>query len=173
MAGKWDRFEHLVRRVHTLGSVGSVLGWDQETQMPAKGATARGEHSALIAGMMHEALTGAEMGDALGAAADAEDLSEAQQTTLRETKRERDRAVNVPQTLVEEMSRVQVLAMEAWKTARGNDDFRHFAPHLQRIVDLKREEADHIGFASVRYDAMLDEFEPAATSAWCSSNRCF
>ncbi len=165
MAGKWDRFEHLVRRVHTLGSVGSVLGWDQETQMPAKGATARGEHSALIAGMMHEALTGAEMGDALGAAADAEDLSEAQQTTLRETKRERDRAVNVPQTLVEEMSRVQVLAMEAWKTARGNDDFRHFAPHLQRIVDLKREEADHIGFASVRYDAMLDEFEPAATSA--------
>ncbi len=165
MAAHWERFQHLVRRVHTLGSVSSVLGWDQKTQMPPKGAAARGEHSALIAGMMHEALTGAEMGDAIAGVADQRDLSEAQETIVRETKRERDRAVNVPQALVEEMSRVQVLAMEAWKTARGNDDFAHFAPHLQRIVDLKREEADHIGYAAVRYDAMLDEFEPGATSA--------
>lgn len=163
MAREWERFEKLVRRLHTLVSVRAVLGWDQETQMPPKGAAARGEHSALMAGLAHEALTCAEMGDAIAAVGDAVDLSGAHQTVLRETVRERDRAINVPQALVEELSRVQVLAMEAWKTARKNDDFPHFAPHLGRIVELRREQADHIGYESHRYDAMLDEYEPGAT----------
>jgi carboxypeptidase Taq len=165
MPHHWERFEKLVQRIHTLASVSSVLGWDQETQMPTKGATARGEHSALIAGIAHEAVTSTEMADCIAALRDTDDLSDAQQTILRETAREHDRAVKVPQSLVEELSRVRVLATEAWRVAREGDDFAHFAPHLTRIVSLKCDEADHVGYASHRYDALLDEYEPGATCA--------
>ncbi|MBT5535062.1 carboxypeptidase M32, partial [Candidatus Poribacteria bacterium] len=165
MPQEWERFEKQVRRIHTLGSVSSVLGWDQETQMPSKGATARGEHSALIAGIAHEALTCSEMADSIAALNEADDLSATRQTVLRETAREHHRAVKVPQSLVEELSRVRVLSTEAWRVARGEDDFAYFAPHLARIVALKCEVADHVGYASHRYDALLDEYEPGATCA--------
>ncbi|MBI2479166.1 MAG: carboxypeptidase M32, partial [Planctomycetia bacterium] len=38
------------------------------------------------------------------------------------------------------------------------------APLLERIVDLKRQQADAIGYADCPYDALLDDFEPGETT---------
>ena len=41
-------------------------------------------------------------------------------------------------------------------------DFGQFQPHLQRLVELKRQEAEALGYDDSPYDALLDEFEPGA-----------
>src|SRR5690606_31797711 len=84
---------------------------------------------------------------------------------VRELKRQYDRRVKLPQRLVEELARTSVLGQQAWVTARANNDFPTFAPLLAKTYELKREVADAIGFRDCAYDALLDDFEPAALTA--------
>src|SRR5207244_7847601 len=52
-----------------------------------------------------------------------------------------------------------------WAEARKKSDFPAFAPWLDKIVTLKREEAKAVGYKESPYDALLDEYEPGATAA--------
>jgi carboxypeptidase Taq len=79
-------------------------------------------------------------------------------------RREYEKLTKLPQTLVEELTRASVLGQQAWVEARKNDDFATFAPILERIVNLKRQQAEAIGYADCPYDALLDDFEPGETT---------
>jgi carboxypeptidase Taq len=59
---------------------------------------------------------------------------------------------------------VQGLAYQAWTEARPANDFSILEPHLRRLFDLKKQEADAIGWEEERYDALLDDFEPGMTT---------
>src|SRR5262249_49878715 len=85
---------------------------------------------------------------------------------IREVRRGYDRAVKVPKALVEELARVCIAAQQAWRQARKESSFAGFQPWLEKIVALKREEAQAVGKpGGVPYDALLDEYEPGATTA--------
>ncbi|MDB5300536.1 MAG: Thermostable carboxypeptidase 1, partial [Phycisphaerales bacterium] len=64
---------------------------------------------------------------------------------VREIRRSYDRARKLPASLVEEMSRTEVLAQQAWGEARAKSDYPHFRPWLEKTLDLKRREADYVG----------------------------
>ncbi len=74
-------------------------------------------------------------------------------------------AVKVPSSLVEELARTATRAQGIWQEARKNNDFPSFAPWLEKIVHLKRQEAQALGYRAVPYDALLDQYEPGATTA--------
>lgn len=160
----------LVRRSALLGSCGAVLSWDRETYMPSGGNDHRANQLSLLAGVAHEWSTHPRIGELLEELADSE-LNDGGETdsvvNIREIRRAYDRAVKLPQRLVEELSRVTALAQHHWAEARRDDRFATFAPWLKQIIDLKREEAAAVGYADggEPYDALLDEYEPAASSA--------
>ena len=83
---------------------------------------------------------------------------------MRETRRDYDRARKLPASLVEELARAEVLGQQAWGEARKKSDFPAFRPWLEKILELKRQEADCVGYASDPYDALLDQFEPGETA---------
>ena len=62
------------------------------------------------------------------------------------------------------MARVSAQSSQAWSEARDRDDFRSFAPWLDRTFELAREKADAFGYENDRYDALLDDYEPGMTS---------
>src|SRR5262249_4687947 len=70
----------------------------------------------------------------------------------------------LPKELVEELARVTTRAQQVWQEARQRSDFKAFQPWLEKIVALKRQEAAAIGYKKVPYDALLDEYEPGATT---------
>src|SRR5262249_35034449 len=74
------------------------------------------------------------------------------------------RAIRLPRLLVEEITRTTCLAQQAWTVAYRNSDFPSFQPWLEKIVVLMRQQADALGYATVAYDALLDEYEPGARS---------
>jgi carboxypeptidase Taq len=84
---------------------------------------------------------------------------------VREIRREFDRERRMPRRLVEEWARVTAMAQQSWSEARRRDDFASFAPWLERIFALARERADAVGYDGVRYDALLDDYEPGMTTA--------
>jgi carboxypeptidase Taq len=151
-----------------LHSCGNVLGWDERTYMPRKGSAFRAEQMALLARMTHELLTSPEIGGLLAEVEHSplvRDQDSAAAANVREIRRSYDRAMKLPKELVEELARVTTRAQQVWQEARQADDFAAFQPWLEKIVKLKQEEASAIGYKQAPYDALLDEYEPGATSA--------
>lgn len=166
-----DAYAELVRRSKELGvlnSCAAVLGWDQHTYMPAKGAGLRGEQMAFLAALAHQKFTDPKVGELLAAVEGSElvrdPVSDAA-ANVRELRRAYDRATKIPQSLVEELARVTTAAQQAWEHAKKNDDFATFRPHLEKIVELKRHEADAVGFKEHPYDALIEEYEPGTAVA--------
>ena len=65
--------------------------------------------------------------------------------------------MKLPVRLVEELTRATMLGQQAWVKARQNNDFASFAPFLEQIVVLKREQAAALGYPQHPYDALLDD----------------
>ncbi|WP_412070376.1 carboxypeptidase M32 [Rubrivirga sp. IMCC43871] len=162
--------------VADVSHAAAVLEWDQETYMPTGGAGARGRQVATLRRIAHERFTDPTVGEWLAGATPETDLDRA---LVRVTKRDWDRATLLPARLIAEKAEVSARAKEAWKAAREADTFELFAPHLDAVLGLAREEADAVaplivaergpGYApsasDARYDALLDAFEPGASTA--------
>lgn len=158
----------MLKEIALLGSVGSVLGWDERTQLPPRGTDLRADQSSMLARMVHERFTSPVIGEMLAVVAEsdlaADPLSDAA-VNVRETRRQFDRARKLPSSLIEEMSRTEVLAQQAWGEARAKSNFAAFSPWLSRWVHLKQQEAQCVGYAANPYDALIDQFEPGETAA--------
>ena len=166
MADPYARLLELFGEIRALEGVMNLLEWDQEVVMPPRGVEARAAHRSTVAALMHDKLVAPELGDVLGEAmAGPAGDDPWRAADLRELKRLRDRAVRVPRRLVAELAHAGSLAQKAWAEARDADDWSRFAPHLSRLTDLRREEADAVGWENERYDALLDVFEPGARAA--------
>lgn len=163
-------YQELVQRYRDkvmLDSVAGLIGWDERTMMPEKGSAHRAEQMAVLAKIGHEKLTSPRIGELLGQLEGTEltknpDADEA--VNLREIRRLYDRAVKMPARLVEELARTVTRAQNVWQEARAKNDFPSFAPWLEKIVALKREEAQAVGYKESPYDALLEEYEPGATA---------
>lgn len=160
----------LSKRAALLSSCGAVLNWERETSMPPGGGEHRANQLSLLAGVAHQWATQPRIGELLESLRDsrisAVDPGDAE-ANLRELRRTYRRATCLPMRLVEELARVTALAQQHWAAARRQNRFADFLPWLDQIVRLKREEAAAVGFADEGepYDALLDEYEPGASSA--------
>lgn len=157
----------LSREETLLASCADVLEWDQEVSMPRKAVKHRAEQLAFLAGLSHDRATDPRYDELLSVLEHSDltgDPDSAEAVNVRELRRGYDRERRMPRRLVEEMARVTALASKVWTDARKNDDFKSFAPWLDRIFALAREEADAAGHTGDRYDALLDDYEPGMTT---------
>lgn len=167
-AGPYVDLARELREVATLASSIAVLGWDQETMMPADGADLRAAQLALLSGIVHERRTSARIGELIAecegdpALAGSDRIS----ANLREIRREFDRATLLPVALVREMAQTNSMAIEAWKDARSRDDYAAFAPWLEKVVSLNRAKAQCYGAHSgaAMYDSLMEDYEPGVAS---------
>ena len=166
-----DQLAELRRRVAEivdLGQAAAVLGWDQETMMPPKGAHFRATQKAALHGIIHERFVDPKVGQLLTSLENAsaqKELAELDRAFLRVIRRDYDRATKLPDSLVKDLAIATTEGVESWHRARSESRWDIFAPDLRKIVELKRQEARCVGFAEHPYDALLDEYEPGATCA--------
>ena len=155
----YDELYALVQRAGLLVTVEELLNWDQEVMMPKKAAWLRARQNAVIAGLGHELFTSKRIGELL-AIIDPATLNQEQQAFVREVNRSYERAIKVPQQLVEDLAHHIADSLESWKEARKNDDFQAFAPYLEKMVELKKAYAKAIDPAKPAYEVILQDFEP-------------
>lgn len=150
------------RQTNALGQIAGRLGWDQETMMPRGAGDQRGEEFGAIEAVLHARRTDPRVGEWL-AKAEAENDVEA--ANLRVIRRSFERTSKIPSRLAEEIAKVTSKAQGIWAEARANNDFSAFAPTLTEVLNLKREEGAALAKDGNVYDALLDDYEPGATSA--------
>jgi carboxypeptidase Taq len=152
-----------VRQTCLLATAGAVLDWDERTKMPSANAEYRAEQTTLLSGLTHQRWTDvafvAKVAELAAGPLTAEQDSE-KAATIRRIKRQVDKKTKLPQSLVEELTRTSVLGQSAWEKARRENKFAHFLPWLTKTFELKRQQADALGYTTCAYDALLDEYEP-------------
>ena len=150
------------RETEALAQIAGRLGWDQETMMP-EGATAqRAEEHGAMANILHARRIDPRVGDWLQKAEAADDVAAA---NLRHIKRSYERTAKVPAALAAELAKTTSLAHRIWAQARADEDVAAFLPILQKVVDLRKQEAKAVAGNAEPYDALLDDYEPGATGA--------
>jgi len=163
-----DELERLRRRLATVADLQaalSVLEWDQQTQMPEAASAGRAEQVATLSRIAHEHATAPEIGELLERFEGRFDPESVDGALVRIARRDYDRAVCLPASLVEEAARATSLAEPGWVEARSSADWTRFAPHLERIVELRRRAADAYGFVEHPLDPLIDLHEPGMTRA--------
>jgi carboxypeptidase Taq len=162
----WLR-QHSLETAH-LSSLGRLLGWDQRTMIPPKGQNHRHAQFAVLAKWIHQRATDPRVGEML-AAVEGTDLVRdplaAEAVNVREWRRDYDRATKIPQDLAVALAQAASEGETAWERTRPESDWQTFQPYLARLVDLKRQEAEALGYAGEPYDALLDDYEPGETAA--------
>jgi carboxypeptidase Taq len=157
-----DVYEQLLdraERISTVQSAGGILSWDQQVTMPEGGTPVRSKQLSTLSSISHEMLTDEETAELLDAA-ESQELDDEQQAVVRELRRDYERANAVPQELVEDISSTSSEALGAWEEAKANDDFETFAPYLEELVELRREQAEHIDPDRNPYEVLFEEYEP-------------
>ncbi|NJM37281.1 MAG: carboxypeptidase M32 [Akkermansiaceae bacterium] len=154
------------RELALIHSSASVLGWDQETYLPPGAEKYRADQLAWLSSRAHELATSDAWKKDLETAESADPGNDPKLTAnLREMRREFDRATKLPVDLVARDSVASSLAKHAWADARERSDFSRFAPHLETLLGIAREKADLWGYENEPYDALLDGYERATSTA--------
>lgn len=169
----YDALISELKQIALLSSVASVLHWDERTQMPPRGAEHRANQLSMLARMSHERFTSRMIGQWLSeveASGLVKDEYGDAAVNVRETRRAYDRATKLPASLVEEMTRTEVLGQQAWAEARRQSHYPTFEPWLEKILKLKHQQAECLADVTGRegpdwkYNALMDDFEPRETA---------
>jgi carboxypeptidase Taq len=144
---------------HTI----ALLGWDEETMLPALGRDERGEQLATLEGIRHALLISDHLGDLVEEVAAQSQAHERWSRELQLLRRLRRNALALPQDLVRHFANARSQSLGAWEEARGRDDFALFARSFDQLLSLMRERAEALCAGGDPYDALLDEHEQGMT----------
>lgn len=147
--------------IWALDYASSLFEWDTDTYMPIQGSRPRGFAQAQMALMKQERVI--ELAGPISKAEKLGDLSDYEKGILRTIKRDFDYYTKLPAKLLEEIQRTTTEATVVWREARRKSDFQMFKDYLQKIVELKREEAEKLGYEGHPYNALLDRYEEGLT----------
>jgi carboxypeptidase Taq len=145
-----------------LESVGSLLDWDMETYMPTGSSKERGFAIAQTQLLRQERML--QLADVISKAENAKELNDFEKGFMRVMRRDLDFYVKLPPKLLEEIHRTATEGTVVWREARRKSDFSMFKPYLEKMVDLKRQEAEKLGYRGHPYNALMDTYEEGVTT---------
>jgi Zn-dependent carboxypeptidase len=155
----YNELLNISRRLTVFSSFGALLGWDQRTYMPKYAGKYRAMQFAVLREYTYEVLTSDKFGEML-------EIAEKWEFGLRERmniywwKRAYERLRKIPKELAVEEARVSSESENVWVEAKKTGDFELIKPYIKRIIEIKREIADALGYERERYNALLDSYEP-------------
>lgn len=164
-----SRYANYVEQLQRLADIHAaiaLMSWDKEVYMPSQGASFRTRQLMTLEGLAHAHFTEQALVDLVDQLQQEADLLDAaQRCNVQRTAYDMQRARKLERAFVERKSQITSQAFHAWLDARAANDYERFAPALQQLVNLKREEAERLGYEAHPYDALLEGFEPGARVA--------
>ncbi len=155
-----------VRRAHTLGTVGELLGWDEQVNLPPGAAEQRAGQHAALAEAQHVAASDPRIGELLAAfETTGGGLDADSRAIVMQARRDYDRATKLPADFVRDKATQGSRGYHAWARAKAENDFASYAPVLEKNLEFAQREAAYLGRGDSPYDYALDKHDPGLTAA--------
>lgn len=152
------------KELSVIGGIGALLGWDQMTYMPTKGAIERSEQTAFLSKLSHEKIVSDTFWQHIeNLSKNTDSLSEKDRLVVTRLRTDVEKARKVPSDFVERMAKTTTIAYQGWEQSRSKNDFKVFQPHLEKIIELEKEYVSFINLPGPRYNTLLDDYEEGMT----------
>lgn len=142
--------------------VTTLLYWDMETGTPKLGQQAHVDALTYFSTRSFEMGTSDELEQMLQALSEPEEyeaLDDTMKFIVTRMKRDMDKDKRIPKDLFEAFVRAQAEAGNAWRDAKNASDFSMFAPHLEKMIEMRKEITGYTDPGKEIYDALLDNYE--------------
>jgi carboxypeptidase Taq len=164
--GTAELYENYVRKMHRIADVrhaSAVLQWDQETHLPPKGAAFRGQQISTLSEISHQLFSEEELGNVLQELLGKDGLLPNQKRNVERTHEDYVKNKKYTAAFVRALSEQVNKSFHAWIDSRKKNSFAVFEKDLAKLIDLKKQEAELLGYQEHPYNALLDEYEKGCT----------
>lgn len=162
-AALYSEYQNQMRKIADIRYASAVLQWDQETYLPSKGAAIRGQQIATLSEIAHRFFTDDHLGKLLQDSMSADGLPARERKNLELTWEDYTKQKKFTSAFVRELSEAVSKSFHSWMEARKANDFSFFATDLARLVELKKREADFLGYTDHPYNALLNDHDKGSS----------
>ena len=161
----YDQYSQRMQKIADVKNSLAVLQWDQETYLPSKGASFRGQQIATLSELIHQLSTEENLGNLLKELKERNNLAENEKKNVELTMEDYEKQKKYSSAFVRLLSETISKSFHSWIEARKENSFAVFEKDLDALIRLKKQETDILGYAEHPYNALLDEFEKGCTVA--------
>jgi len=161
----YKEYQTKMQKIADVKYASAVLQWDQETYLPPKGNAFRGRQIATLSEMAHEQFTNEKVGALLNELAGKDGLSDKEKKNVQLSLEDYNKANKFTSDFVRKMSESTNKSFHAWIQARKENSFTAFQQPLDEIIQLKKQEADLLGYEAHPYNALMNDYDKGLTVA--------
>src|SRR5690349_19387214 len=157
-----ELYKSYVERMHTIADLrfsAALLQWDQETYLPPKGAAIRGQQIATLSELAHRSFTEEALGKLVQELNSDKSLPWEEKRNVEITWEDYSKSKKLPSSFVRTLTEATNKSFHSWINARKANDFSLFAPDLGKVAELKKQEADLLGYEGHPYNALLNDHD--------------
>ncbi|MEJ7625278.1 MAG: carboxypeptidase M32 [Ferruginibacter sp.] len=159
----YNNYKTKMQHIADVKYASAVLQWDQETYLPLKGNAHRGRQIATLSEIAHRSFIDDKMGDILQELSSKEDLSDNEKKNISLSMEDYTRNKKFTPEFVRKMSETVNKSFHGWIEARKKNSFTFFKDILDEVIQLKKQEADIIGYKVHPYDALMNDYDKGLT----------
>ncbi len=163
MEEKIKQLKTLLGEIADLTAASALLDWDQQVNMASGAVEDRAQQQSTLARIIHIKSTAGELGkllDDLEPVVKQLDPDSDEARLVKVARRDYTKLTKVPEEYVAEFARVAAVAQNIWEKAKKENNFGFFKPHLEKLVELRRQYSGFFAPYDHLYDPLLDDFEP-------------
>src|ERR1035437_1863941 len=149
----YQNLQNHMQRIADVIYSAAALGWDQETYMPAGAAGFRAGQLSTLTGISHDMFTGEKTETLLRELKNHKGLNDIQKKNTELLNEDYTRQKKYTTEFVEQMSHAVSASFNAWQRAKKENNYKLFAPHLQKLIEFKKRECDILGYEGHPYNA--------------------
>jgi carboxypeptidase Taq len=159
----FTEYKTTLQKIADIKYAAAVLQWDQETYLPKKGAEKRGQQLATLTQIAHEEFTNEGVGNLLTKLLAKDDLCTTEKRNVELSLYDYEKNKKLPSAFVRQMSEAVNKSFHAWIEARKQNNFTHFEKPLHTIIELKKQEAEYLGYEEHPYNALMNDYDKGLT----------
>lgn len=164
-AALYNEYKTKMQKIADVKYASAVLQWDQETYLPAKGNDFRGRQMATLNEIAHQQFTEEKTGSLLVELNAKEDLSATDKRNVQLSLEDYNRNKKLSSEFVRRMSEAVNKSYHAWAKARTENSFATFQQPLNELIELKKQEAQMLGYEQHPYNALMNDYDKGLTIA--------
>lgn len=161
----YQDYKTKMQKIADVKYASAVLQWDQETYLPPKGNDIRGRQLATLSEIAHEQFTDEKTGTLLKDLNGVTGLGDRQRRNVQLSLEDYNMSKKLPTPFVRKMSEAVNKSFHAWIQARKENSFASFQQPLDELIQLKKQEADLLGYEKHPYDALMNDYDKGLTVA--------
>ncbi len=155
----YNAYKTKMQKIADVRYATAVLQWDQETYLPRKGNETRGRQLATLSEIAHRQFTEDATGALLHELISKSNLSDKEQKNVQLSWYDYTKSKKLSSDFVRTMSETVNKTFHAWIQARHENSFAGFEKPLDQLIQLKKQEADLLGYEDHPYNALMNDYD--------------